>query len=1470
MINYKIGLDIGSTTVKLAVLNNEGELIYSKYKRHFSDIKSTIIDLIKDCYEKLGDINCTISVTGSGGLSVSNWLNVTFVQEVIACSKTVETFIPQADVVIELGGEDAKITYFRGGIEQRMNGSCAGGTGAFIDQMAILLNTEASGLNDYAKDYKVLYPIASRCGVFAKTDIQPLINEGARKEDIAASIFQAVVNQTIGGLACGKPIRGNVAFLGGPLYFLSELRKRFIETLNLEGNQVIAPENSQLFVAMGAALLSHNQEKTTLKNILNKVYNILNIKDDECQKLTPLFKDEEDYKKFKYRHDKAVVKKTTLSTYKGKAYLGIDAGSTTTKVVVINEDSELLYSFYESNEGNPLEKVVSILKDLYEKLPKGVVIANSCVTGYGEALIKSALHVDIGEIETIAHYKAAEYFLPGVDFILDIGGQDMKCLRIKNGAIDSIILNEACSSGCGSFIESFAKSLDMKVEEFAKEALFAKAPVDLGSRCTVFMNSRVKQSQKEGAEISDISAGLSYSVIKNALFKVIKLRDKNDIGEKVIVQGGTFYNEAVLRSFELISEREVIRPDIAGLMGAFGCALIAKERCNMSLTKKKQPSQIRVKEIYSTYEADNESMLNEKIINDSIEAKEQVSATLQLDKKIRNSTEKSTILSKDTINEFNIVSEFRRCGKCGNNCLLTINKFSTDEEFISGNRCERGLGLDIPKEDKMPNLYDYKYKRTFNYKPLKEDEARRGIIGIPRVLNMYENYPFWFTLLTTLGFSVKLSNPSSKKLYETGIETIPSESACYPAKLAHGHIMNLINRGIKTIFYPCVSYEKKEFEEANNHYNCPMVTSYPEVIRNNVDELQIKNIKFIEPFVSLDNDKELIKRIVEEFKDYNVTLDEAKNSIQAASLEREAYKKDIQNKGEEVLEYLRNNNKKGIVLCGRPYHIDPEINHGIPDMITSFDMAVLTEDSISHLGKLDQELRIVDQWMYHSRLYRAAAFIADEPCVDIIQLNSFGCGLDAVTTDQVSEIISSKGKIYTTIKIDEGNNLGAARIRIRSLKAAMDERERKQYKPVEEKIEYNNPVFTKEMRRKHTILAPQMSPIHFNLIEMAVRASGYNLEVLPSIDNNAVEEGLKYVNNDACYPSIIVVGQMIEALKSGKYDLNNTSVIMSQTGGGCRATNYIAFLKMALKHAGFEQIPIISLNAVGLGEQPGFKITLKLINKSIMALVYGDLFMRVLYSTRPYEKINGSANALYEKWNKIAKQNLVNGSKKEFNEIVRNIIREFDKLELLNIKKPKVGVVGEILVKFHPTANNDIVGTLEKEGAEAVVPDLLDFFLYSCYDSNFKAKYLAKSRFTKNLCNIAIDYLESYRKVMKKELDRSVRFHTPSSIKDLANLASPILSIGNQSGEGWFLTAEMIELIESGASNIVCVQPFACLPNHVTGKGMIKALKTKYPSSNIVAIDYDPGASNVNQLNRIKLMMSVAFKNLENEKINMK
>ncbi|HPL54310.1 MAG TPA: acyl-CoA dehydratase activase-related protein [Bacillota bacterium] len=1403
---FHVGIDIGSTTVKVVVLNNNREMVYSEYARHYADIRNKLRYMLLNACRELPNARLTVMVTGSGGINIAESMGVSFTQEVVAATKAVKTYYPETDVAIELGGEDAKITYFNKGIEQRMNGTCAGGTGSFIDQMASLLRTDASGLNELARNYKVIYPIAARCGVFAKTDVQPLLNEGVAKEDIAVSIFQAVVIQTIGGLACGRPIKGNVAFLGGPLCFLSELRERFIETLKLEENQVIFPENSQLYVAIGAALASLDEEQVSFESLMGNLEYQGDTFISESSRLMPLFADKKEYEKFKSRHSKSSVKRRELSTFEGECFLGIDAGSTTTKIALIDEDGSLLYSCYGSNGGSPLKSTVNALKGLYNLLPEKAIIVNSTVTGYGEGLIKAALNVDIGEIETIAHYKAAGFFCPGIDFILDIGGQDMKCLKIRDGVIESILLNEACSSGCGSFLDTFANSLGMTIEEFAEEALAAENPVDLGSRCTVFMNSRVKQAQKEGAAVGDISAGLSYSVIKNALFKVIKIKNPEELGEKVVVQGGTFYNDSVLRSFELLSGREAVRPDIAGIMGAFGAALVAKER-------------------YAA--GSNTSLLNECLLN-----------------------------------EFNFSTVVSRCGQCSNNCLLTINKFGNGDKFISGNRCERGAGKD-KKHSSLPNLYDYKYKRLFRYRPLDISQARRGVVGIPRVLNLYEDYPFWFTLFTEMGFRVELSDRSSNKLYEKGIETIPSESVCYPGKLVHGHIMNLIEKGIKFIFYPSITHEQQEQKDADNHYNCPIVVSYPEVIKNNIDVLREKDILLLKPFLPFDDEDRLIDRLYVELKVFRISKMEIREAVDEAYRELAAFKKDMQKAGENTLKFIRENGFKGIVLAGRPYHIDPQINHGIPEMINSLGMAVLTEDSVSHLGHVERPLRVVDQWAYHSRLYAAASFAAKRKDLELVQLNSFGCGLDAVTTDQVQEILNGNSRIYTTLKIDEGNNLGAARIRLRSLKATILEREKNGFELKQIDNRYKRVKFTKTMKEKHTILVPQMSPIHFQFIETAFRLSGYNMVVLPSTDFGAVDEGLKYVNNDACYPAIIVIGQLIEALKSGKYDLKNTSVMISQTGGGCRATNYIGFLRKALEDAGFDKVPVISLNALGMEKNPGFKYSPELLNRALMALIYGDLLMNVLYRVRPYERIKGSANKLYEKWAEICTESLEFADRKVFKETIRGIVKEFDGLEIINTVKPKVGLVGEILVKFHPTANNNVVSIVEAEGAEAVMPGLTDFLLYSAYGLDYKYKYLSGSKLSQVLGNAAIRIIEFYRKTYIEALNDSYRFYAPKTIKEIAKGASTVVGLGHQTGEGWFLTGEMVELIQSGVRNIICMQPFACLPNHVTGKGMIKELKRVYPGTNIVAIDYDPGASEVNQLNRIKLMISTAFENME-------
>ena len=1407
----KLGIDIGSTTVKVSIIEDGGKLLFADYKRHFANIQETLADLLREGEEKLGALTVEPVITGSGGLTLSKHLGIPFVQEVVAVATSLKDYAPQTDVAIELGGEDAKIIYFTGGIDQRMNGICAGGTGSFIDQMASLLQTDASGLNEYAKNYKAIYPIAARCGVFAKTDIQPLINEGATKEDLSASIFQAVVNQTISGLACGKPIRGNVAFLGGPLHFLSELRAAFIRTLNLGTDQIIAPDHSHLFAAIGAAMNSDPKTTASLHDLIERLSHGIKM-DFEVKRMEPLFTDEADYEKFRTRHASHDVKKGDLATYEGNCYLGIDAGSTTTKVALVGEDGSLLYRFYSNNNGSPLATAIRAMQEIHDQLPEKAQIAYSCSTGYGEALLKSALMLDEGEVETISHYYAAAAFEPDVDCILDIGGQDMKCIKIKDGTVDSVQLNEACSSGCGSFIETFAKSLNYSVQDFAKEALFAKNPTDLGTRCTVFMNSNVKQAQKEGASVADISAGLAYSVIKNALFKVIKITNASDLGKHVVVQGGTFYNDAVLRSFEKISGCEAVRPDIAGIMGAYGAALIARERYDASKT--------------------------------------------------------TTMLPIDKILSLTYKTTMARCQGCTNHCVLTINRFDGGRQFVTGNRCERGLGGNKQKKD-IPNLFDYKYHRMFDYEPLTADLAPRGTVGIPRVLNMYENYPFWAVFFRELGYRTVLSPKSTRQIYELGIESIPSESECYPAKLAHGHIEWLIRQGLTYIFYPCVPYERNETPEAGNHYNCPMVTSYAENIKNNVESLTDHKVHFRNPFMAFTNEEILTKRLVEEFtKDQSIPEKEIRAAAHKAWQELIASRQDMEKKGEEVIAWLKETGHHGIVLAGRPYHVDPEINHGIPELITSYGFAVLTEDSVSHLGRVDRPLIVTDQWMYHSRLYEAASYVKTQPNLDLIQLNSFGCGLDAVTTDQVNDILTRSGKIYTLLKIDEVNNLGAARIRVRSLIAAIRVREMRHYhKPIVSSA-YSRVYFTKEMKKNYTILCPQMSPIHFDLIEPAVRSCGYNLEVLQNSDRTAIDTGLKYVNNDACYPSLIVVGQIMDALLSGKYDLEHTAVIMSQTGGGCRASNYIGFIRRALERAGMPQIPVISLNANGMETNPGFKITLPLLTKAMQAVVYGDLFMRVLYATRPYEAKAGSANALHEKWKAICIKSLQKHSLSmaEFNRNIRGIIHDFDELPRRDVQKPRVGIVGEILVKFSPLANNHVVELLEAEGAEAVMPDLLDFLLYCFYNSNFKADNLGGKRSTAHLCNMGISLLEYFRRTCRRELERSTHFLPPARIQDLASMAKHYVSLGNQTGEGWFLTGEMLELIHSGTTNIICTQPFGCLPNHIVGKGVIKGLRASHPEANIIAVDYDPGASEVNQLNRIKLMLSTAQKNLSEGK----
>ena len=1403
MNTYRAGIDIGSTTVKLVLLDEEGKLLFGEYRRHCAHTQEALSALLREARERVGDCALRAKITGSGAINLAKALGIPFVQEVVAVADALRREAPQTDVAIELGGEDAKIIYFGTTLEERMNGVCAGGTGSFIDQMAALLQNDAAGLDREAEKYQQIYPIAARCGVFAKTDIQPLINEGATKADLAASIFQAVVNQTISGLACGKPIRGHVAFLGGPLHFLPQLKAAFIRTLKLTDETAIDPPNSHLFAAMGAALDETACEALPIASLIDRLTSGVEMA-FELHRLPALFASQEDYDDFCARHARAVVEKGDLASYTGGCFLGVDAGSTTTKLALIGERGELLWSYYANNQGSPIETAKRAVSALARELPESAHILRECSTGYGEALLKAAFSLDEGEVETIAHCTAAAFFDPQVDCVLDIGGQDMKCIKLHNGSVDNVLLNEACSSGCGSFIENFAASLGYSAEDFAKEALFAPHPVDLGTRCTVFMNSNVKQAQKEGAGVPDISAGLAYSVIKNALYKVIKLADPSELGAHVVVQGGTFYNKAVLRAFERISGAEAVCPDISGLMGAFGAALIAR----------------------SHYHGQETAMLPLA----EIETLEYKTQTL-------------------------------RCGGCSNRCMLTVTRFPGGRRYTTGNRCEKGAG-NTDAHEKGADLFAYKRERLFRYPPLAAEAAPRGELGIPRVLNMYENYPFWATFFKALGFRVILSPLSDRRLYERGMESIPSESECYPAKLAHGHVQWLIDEGVHTIFHPCVFFEHQETPDAQNHFNCPIVVSYPENLKNNVEAAADGEVEYLKPFLAFTSEKTVADRMARFCREqWGIPEKETRQAVSLAWAEQQRAKEDIRAEGARVLKKMRQEGRCGVVLAGRPYHLDPEINHGIPELIASYGLYVLTEDSLPIDFTPERPLRANDQWVYHSRLYTAAEFVRRCDGLELIQLNSFGCGLDAVTTDQVSEILEGSNKLYTVLKIDEVNNLGAVRIRIRSLLAAMRIRREKGIYAHPQSAAYHRAAFTKKMRdEKWTLLAPQMSPIHFDVLEPMFAKHGYNVVLLKNDDRRAIDMGLKYVNNDACFPSITVVGQLMEAVTSGRYDTDHLALMMTQTGGCCRASNYVGFIRRALEKAGYGHIPVVSVNLNGMEKNEGFTLSKGLIMDAVHALVYGDLFMRCLYHVRPYELEKGSAEAIHQKWKEICVDSLVNPKTKwHYADVCRGIVADFDALPIdETLRKPRVGIVGEILVKYMPLANNHLVELLEAEGAEAVVPDLLDFFNYSIYGRDFRHKNLGTSWKDSVVAKAGVEMLRRLRAPALEALEKSRRFEAPMPIEDVAKLAEPFLAIGNQYGEGWFLTGEMAELLTSGTPNIVCIQPFACLPNHVVGKGVIKALRKSYPWANIVAVDYDPGASEVNQLNRIKLMLSSA------------
>ena len=1395
---YTLGIDIGSTTVKIAVLGADNEVLFSDYERHFANIQETLSDLLGRAIYKLGPIHVSPVITGSGGLTLATHLHVPFVQEVIAVSTALQDYAPQTDVAIELGGEDAKIIYFEdGNVEQRMNGVCAGGTGSFIDQMASLLQTDASGLNEYAKNYTSLYSIAARCGVFAKSDIQPLINEGASKENLAASIFQAVVNQTISGLACGKPIRGHVAFLGGPLHFLSELKEAFIRTLKLDDEHIIAPNHSHLFAAIGSALNSKRNVDIPLQTLQSRLANKIEL-EFEVERLEPLFASSADYEEFTFRHAKHQVPVKDLASYQGKAFLGIDAGSTTTKAALVGEDGTLLYSFYHNNDGDPLGTTIRAIKEIYSQLPEGVEIVHSCSTGYGEALIKAALLLDEGEVETVSHYYAAAFFEPDVDCILDIGGQDMKCIKIKNQTVDSVQLNEACSSGCGSFLETFAKSLGYSAQEFSLAACHSEAPCDLGTRCTVFMNSKVKQVLREGATINDIAAGLAYSVVKNCLYKVLKLKDISVLGKDIVVQGGTMRNDAVVRAIELLSGAEVARCDTPELMGAFGCALYAMKH-------------------------QGESVSLDEIIN-----KAQYSARSLY------------------------------CKSCDNRCLVIRYEFESGKSYYSGNRCEKVFTNGESSNRKGLNVYRQKEELLFHRSA--EIAAPEQIIGIPRCLNMYEEYPFWHTLFTSCGIQVCLSDPSNFRKYEHNARMVMSDNICFPAKLVHSHVQDLIEKKVDRIFMPFVIFERKGMEQ--NSYNCPIVTGYSEVIKS----VQSEGIPVDSPAITFKDRNLLFKQCREYLSGLSVDDRTIQQAFQKAESEQHSFINTLVDYNKNILQQTGKGETLTVMLAGRPYHTDSLIQHKVSDMLADMGVNVIADDLVRQMDIPTDDAHFVAQWAYTNRILKAAKWCATQgKNIQFVEMTSFGCGPDAFLVDEVRDLLMRHNKSLTLLKLDDINNIGSMKLRVRSMIESLKlanadgtEDGVKDFTTV--------PVYDKSYRDRK-ILVPYFTPFISPLIPAIMKVAGYDAENLPLSDNDSSEWGLKYANNEVCYPATLIVGDIIKALKSGKYDISKIAVAITQTGGQCRASNYISLIKKALVDAGYTDIPVISIS-VGSdidNDQPAFKVNwMKVVPITFHAVLYSDCIAKFYYASVVREKEAGASAKLRDKYLQLAPEVILRRDIKGLNSLLQSAITEFNEV-CRAVDTPKVGIVGEIFLKFNPFAQKEIIDWLIGRKIEVVPPILADFFMQGFVNRKVNTDSYIKNR---QLPEFIYDWIYKF---VKKQIDKinetasKFRYFAPfNDIFEEAEGAKSVISLNAQFGEGWLLPAEIVSYARQGVNNVVSLQPFGCIANHIVSRGVEKRIKSFYPDINLLSLDFDSGVSDVNITNRMLLFID----NLKNATMN--
>lgn len=1422
MLNtYLTGIDMGSTTAKVAVCDADGKLIFSRYRRHNAKIAETALDILKEAHEELGNIRLQLAVTGSAGMWISEILNIPFVQEVVASAQHIKRTYPEVRTFIEIGGEDSKIVFFNEHFRPdiRMNGSCAGGTGAFIDQMAVLLNVPVFEFNRLAEKSITIYPIASRCGVFAKTDIQALLSRNVSKEDIAASVFHAVALQVVSALARGRDIKPIILFGGGPLSFFPELRKAFIRVLGIEDKgQIIVPDHPEFIPAMGVATANCSEPYlVSIKDILILGENkkLLRRK-GEIKRLSPLFEAKEKFEEWLEEHSRDKVPQVDPATVKDKGlFIGIDSGSTTTKLVLVDEEGRFVLGQYLSNKGNPIEAVktgITALKEKFAELGFMPEILCSVVTGYGEDLIKSAFGLDAGVVETVAHYKAALKFDKDVSFILDIGGQDMKAVYIHQKVISDIQINEACSSGCGSFIETFAGSLGYSVENFAKLACNKNEPFDLGTRCTVFMNSKVKEALREGASISDISGGLAYSVIKNALYKVMKLKDTDILGEKIVAQGGTFRNPAVLRALEILLDKKVIRSDIPELMGAYGAAITALENYQKKPIKSDRFNPFRGQKI------------------------------------------KVDFTKKELM-----------CHGCENKCGVLKLTFTNGEHFFTGNRCDRHFSNNPKNKKAGVNLISEKLKLLFD-KPVIPKDSPILTYGIPRCLNMFEDFPFWAAFLTKCGFKVVLSSPSSLKLFERGISSVISDNICFPAKVAHGHIFDLSNKKVDRIFYPIVVHEQKEYSDVLNSYNCPVVTGYPDVIRSSIDPEKKFGIPMDSPAVSFRDIELLKKQLHLFFKVYGIKYSTVSKGVGEGLLAHKKFKQKLREMGQSVVDKAKISNRMVVVLAGRPYHIDSLINHGIPELLSSMGVDVISEDAVPlNMDFPLADINVLTQWTYTNRLYAAAKWVRKETGVQMIQLTSFGCGPDAIATDEVRDILNSMGKIHTLIKVDEISNLGAVRIRLRSMLEAVKENTEK------EQLFNNVPARSQRIflpqDRKRTLIAPYFSPFYSPLVPAAFRPLGYNVEILPPQDKASVEFGLKNVNNEICYPAVLIAGDIIKAFKSGRYDPSKTSVLLTQTGGQCRASNYISLLKKALFSAGLIDVPIVAISMDDINYQPGFDIDLKeLIKRFVLGSIFSDSLSQMFLSTIVREKEHGIAQRLHSKYLEEMKMGIERADYYYLLRILKEAVMDFNAVKVTDHPILKIGVVGEIFVKYNFFANGNIIDWLTAEGVEVVLPTLQSFFTQRFVNKAFDQRAFFKHSYVDVIKTKLMEIYVNYHLFQVESVMHGFRFYKkPFNLKKLAEITENVVSMANQFGEGWILTADIIAMLEENIGNIVCLQPFGCISNHITGKGMENRLKEMFPHMNLLSLDMDAGVSRVNILNRLQFLVMAGKEEMEYE-----